>query len=157
MKVYTTLKNTCLSFVLISMAIFSFSSCEKEEINIISNIPEIELISVSADTIVQFEEFLTLSISYKDGDGDLGFEETDRYALFIRDIRLEEFDGFYLGPILPPGQVAPIIGELNVEFPDLFIFGNGESETTRFEIKVVDRSMNESNILVTEDILIVKP
>jgi len=44
-----------------------------------------------------------------------------------------------------------------VEFPDLFIFGNGESETTRFEIKVVDRSMNESNILVTEDILIVKP
>jgi len=157
MKVYTTLKNTCLSFVLISVAIFSLSSCEKEEINIISNIPEIELISVSADTIVQFEEFLTLRISYKDGDGDLGFEETDRYALFIRDIRLEEFDGFYVGPILPPGQVAPIIGELNVEFPDLFVFGNGTSETTRFEIKMIDRGMNESNILVTDEIVITKP
>lgn len=137
--------------------LLTFSSCEKEEVTLIPVIPEIELISVSSDTITEFEEALNIRISYRDGDGDLGFEETDRFALFVRDIRLEEFDGFYLGPILPPTEVAPIIGELNVEFPDLFIFGNSESEVTRFEIKVVDRAMNESNILTTEDIIIVKP
>jgi hypothetical protein len=137
--------------------LFAFSSCEKEEINIIPNIPEIELISISSDTITEFEEALNIRIAYKDGDGDLGFEETDRYALFVRDIRLEEFDGFYVGPILTPTEVAPIIGELNVEFPDLFIFGNSDFEVTKFEIKVVDRSMNESNILTTEEIIIVKP
>ena len=125
--------------------------------SIISNTPEIELVSVSSDTITEFIEPLIIRIAYKDGDGDIGFEETDRFALFVRDVRLDEFDGFYLGPILPPSSVAPIIGELNVEFPDLFIFGNGQSETTRFEIKLIDRSMNESNILITEDILIVKP
>lgn len=155
--VYTTLRNTCLLFALISISICIFSACEKEEVTIISNVPEIELISISSDTITEFEEALNIRISYKDGNGDLGFEETDRFALFVRDIRLEEFDGFYLGPILPPTEVAPIIGELNVEFPDLFIFGNSDFEVTRFEIKVIDRAMNESNLLITEDIIIVKP
>ena len=115
------------------------------------------MVSVSSDTINEFEEALIITILYEDGDGDLGFEETNQYALFVRDIRLEEFGGFYLGPILPPNETAPIIGELNVEFPNLFVFGNSDSEATRFEIKMVDRSMNESNILVTEDIIIVKP
>ena len=154
---YTILKNTCLLFALSSALIFGLSACEKEEVNIIPNIPEIALVSISSDTITEFEEPLIIRISYKDGDGNIGFEETDRYALFVRDIRLDEFDGFYLGPILPPTSVAPITGELNVEFPDLFIFGNADSETTRFEIKLVDRAQNESNLLITEDIVIVKP
>ena len=131
-------------------------SCEKETVNIISDIPRIELIELSSDTITEFLDPLIITISYQDGDGNLGFEETDQYALFVRDIRLEEFDGFYLGPIAPPGSSVPIQGELNIEFPDLFVFGNGEQETTRFEIKMIDRKQNESNLLVTEDIVIVK-
>ena len=154
---YNISRNICLSLLLISVIIGSFSSCQKEDIEMFSNTPLIELVSVSSDTITQFEETLVITIKYKDGDGDLGFEETDQYALFIRDIRLEEFDGFYLGPILPPNEMAPITGELDVEFPNLFVFSNSDTETTRFEIKMVDRAMNESNVLVTEDILIEKP
>lgn len=155
--VYTTLKNICLSLLLISLVLGITTSCQKDEIEFIPNSPKIELVSISSDTINEFEDALIITILYEDGNGDLGFEETDRYALFVRDIRLEEFDGFYLGPILPPNETAPIKGELNVEFPNLFVFGNSASETTRFEIKMVDRSMNESNILITEEIIIVKP
>lgn len=138
------------------MLLFSFSSCDKEEIHIISEIPKIELISVSSDTITQFDEALIITIAYEDGDGDLGFEETNQYALFVRDIRLEEFDGFYLGPIAPPGEMIPIKGDLNIEFPTLFVFGNNDSEITRFEIKMIDRKGNESNLLTTENIIISK-
>lgn len=154
--VFTTLRNICLSLVWISMLLFSFSSCDKEEIHIISEIPKIELISVSSDTITQFDEALIITIAYEDGDGDLGFEETNQYALFVRDIRLEEFDGFYLGPIAPPGEMIPIKGDLNIEFPTLFVFGNNDSEITRFEIKMIDRKGNESNLLTTENIIISK-
>ena len=76
--------------------------------------------------------------------------------MFVRDLRLEEFDAFYVGPIAPPDVTIPIKGELNIEFPNLFVFGNGQSETTRFEIKLIDRAMNESNLLTTEDIIIQK-
>jgi len=151
---YTTLKNICLLIGLISVLLGTSTSCSKSEIDEISVVPSIELISISNDTIIEFDETLIITISYEDGDGDLGFVETDKYALFVRDIRLEEFDAFYLGPIAPLNAVIPIKGKLDIEFPTLFIFGNEAMETTRFEIKMVDRNMNESNILVTEDIII---
>lgn len=152
---YITLKNTCLFIGLISV-LLATSSCTKDTVNEISIVPAIELLSISSDTISEFEEALVITISYQDGDGDLGYEETDQYALFVRDIRLEEFDEFYLGPVAPPQVMVPITGELNIEFPSLFIFGNGEVETTQFEIKMVDRRMNESNLLVTDEIIIEK-
>lgn len=123
---------------------------------VLGEAPVISLLSVSSDTISEFEEALILTIEYEDGDGDLGYEETDRFALFVRDVRLEEFDGFYLGPIAPPGSQVPIRGQIDVEFPDLFIFGNSDQEITRFEIKMIDRAMNVSNIIETENILILR-
>ena len=152
---YITLKNTCLFLGLISFSLAT-SSCTKDQVDEISVIPSIELLSISSDTIKEFEDELIIIIAYEDGDGDLGFEETDQYALFVRDIRLEEFDDFYVGPIAPPGVNVPITGNLNIEFPSLFLFGNGNYETTRFEIRMVDRRMNESNLLVTEEIIIKK-
>lgn len=153
---FITLKNTCLLLALSSILLCFVSSCEKDDVNILSEVPKIELISISSDTITEFEESLIIHIAYEDGDGDLGFEQTNQYALFVRDIRLEEFDGFYLGPIAPPGEMIPIKGDLNIEFPTLFIFGNKDTETTRFEIKMIDRKNNESNLLLTEDIIIAK-
>ena len=133
------------------------SSCSKDERLPFSNIPEIELIGVSHDTIREFTDILTLSIGYFDGDGDLGYEEPDKYALFVRDVRLEDFDGFFIGPLSPPDTSVAIQGNLDIEFPSLFVFGNSNAETTQFEIKMTDRAGNESNVLTTEDIVIVKP
>jgi hypothetical protein len=99
---------------------------------------------------------LSIRISYKDGDGDIGFEDPEQYALYVRDIRLEAFDGFYVGPLAPPDAEVPIQGELNIEFPSLFLFGNGAVEQTRFEIKMIDRAGNESNVIETEFVAITR-
>jgi len=121
-----------------------------------SDVPEITLESMSLDTVVEFEDVEVLTIRYQDGNGDLGFVEPDKYAIFIRDLRLDDFDGFYVGPLAPLDADVAIQGVINVEFPNLFIFGNRNSEKTRFEIKMKDRSGNESNLVMSDEVVIVK-
>lgn len=157
--VFITSRIICRSAGLISLLLVSLlliSGCTKDEVAEYSSIPEIALVDISSDTIRQYEDVLYLRISYKDGNGDLGFENPDQYALHIRDIRLDAFDGFYLGPLAPPGTVAPIQGELNIEFPSLFLFGNGDTELTKFQIKVIDRAGNESNLIETDFVAIIR-
>ena len=122
----------------------------------VSIIPEIKLKSFTQDTILEFEDILTLNIRYQDGDGDLGFEEPDSYAVFIRDARLTKYDGFYLAPVAPPGALIAVQGDLKVEFPDLFVFGNRSEERTKFYIYMVDRKGNKSNELITPEVIIKK-
>lgn len=157
--VFTISKIICRSGGLSSILILTvliFSACTKEEVAKYPVVPEIELIGISSDTIVQYEDVLNLRIGYKDGNGDIGFENPEEYALHVRDIRLEDFDGFYVGPLAPPGTNAPIQGELTIEFPSLFLFGNGDTELTRFQIKLIDRAGNESNLVETDFVVIVR-
>lgn len=139
-----------------ALAFLLLTSCSKEEIIRYADVPEILLLNTSHDTIRQYEDVLILQIRYQDGNGDLGFEDPQEYALFVRDIRLEAFDGFYVGPLTPPGANVPIHGELSIEFPSLFLFGNGDIEYTRFEIKMIDRAGHESNLVETGTIAIVR-
>ena len=146
-----------IKYILFSFILFAFVSCHKNADGPpFSTTPEIKLKSLSNDTIVEFEDVLTISISYKDGDGDLGFEEPDDYAVFIRDARLNNYDGFYIGPVAPPGSVIAVQGNLKLEFPSLFVFGNRTSERTRFYIYMIDRKGNKSNELVSQDVIIKK-
>ena len=158
---FTTLKNICPSSgrnsYYLFLGIVLLFSCNKETDIPYANIPQISLLKISHDTIREYQDVLILTIQYRDGDGNLGFEEPNKYALFVRDTRLEKFDGFYIGPLAPPDAVVPIQGELNIEFPSLFLFGNGRSEATFFEIKMLDRAGNESNILTTDPVIISKP
>ena len=137
-------------------ALLILIGCNKDEVVKLSDIPKIELRSLSQDTIRQFKDVLYIRIFYQDGNGDVGFENPEEYALFIRDIRLEAFDGFYIGPLAPPDANVPIQGELNIEFPSLFLFGNGSIENTRFQIKMIDRAGNESNLLQTGNVAITR-
>ena len=145
-----------LSKLLFFTGLLIISGCGKEDDITYSNTPLIGLVSISHDTIRQYEDVLSIRISYKDGDGDIGFEDPEEYALYVRDIRLEAFDGFYVGPLAPPDAQVPIQGELNIEFPSLFLFGNGAVEQTRFEIKMIDRAGNESNLIETDFVAITR-
>ena len=144
------------SSLLLFMGVLLLTACDKEEIKKFSDVPEIQLVDLSHDTIRQYEDALLIHIMYKDGNGDLGFEDPEQYALFVRDIRLETFDGFYIGPLAPPNANVPIQGNLSIEFPSLFLFGNGAIEQTRFEIKMVDRAGNESNVIETGLVSIIR-
>ena len=76
-----------------------FISCEQEEVTLLSNAPEIELVSISSDTIVEFEDLFEIVINYKDGDGDIGFEESNQNALFFAYFfSLLKFCTFYRDP-----------------------------------------------------------
>lgn len=145
-----------LSNLLLLIGLLIIGGCGKEDDITYANTPVIGLINISQDTIRQYEDVLIIRISYKDGDGDIGFEDPEDYALYVRDIRLESFDGFYVGPLAPPDANVPIQGELTIEFPSLFLFGNGAVEQTRFEIKMIDRAGNESNVIETDFVAITR-
>jgi hypothetical protein len=121
-----------------------------------STTPVIKLNNLSNDTIREFADILTINIRYQDGDGDLGFEEPDDYAVFIRDARLNNYDGFYVGPVAPPNSNIAVQGNLKLEFPSLFVFGNRLEERTRFYIYMIDRKGNKSNELISPDVIILK-
>lgn len=145
-----------LNNLLLFLAFLIITGCQKEEIMKLGNEPKIEVVNVSHDTVRQYEDVLLIRIFYQDGNGDLGFEDPQQYALFVRDIRLQSFDGFYVGPLTPPDVEVPIQGELTVEFPALFLFGNGPAEQTRFQIKMIDRAGNESNVVETGTVTITR-
>ena len=144
------------SYLLFLFAPLILIGCKKEDDITYPDIPEISLVGISHDTIRQYEDVLIIRIFYKDGDGDIGFENPEEYALFVRDVRLQAFDGFYVGPLAPPDANVPIQGELSIEFPSLFLFGSGAVEQTRFEIKMIDRAGNESNLIETDFVAIVR-
>jgi len=132
-------------------------SCEREANLLPLPIePTISIASVSTDTIVQFQENLIIELKYEDGDGDLGNEDTDINSLFIKDARLPEPDAYYVAPLAPKGDNISISGKLKVTLSSPFILGNGEQETTYFEMWMVDRKGHKSNVVITNPILIKK-
>lgn len=161
MMEFSTLKAICLmsgrtKYIAIFMTILTFWSCRDDGEFPYSEVPQIELIGVSHDSLVEYDETLVLSIKYQDGNGDIGFESPDKYAVHVRDTRLENFDGFYVGPVAPPSSEVPVEGMIDIEFPNLFVFGNGQFEKTFFEIKMIDRAGNESNTLMSDAVVIMK-
>ena len=134
-----------------------FAGCEKTiEEPAFSIVPYIILEGVSSDTIIQFQENIRLTISYEDGDGDLGTSDPDVNQIFIKDARLEAADEYYLPPLSPEDASISIQGSFEVQLSPTFLLGNGTQETTIFTIYVVDQAGNKSNVIETDPILILK-
>lgn len=129
------------------------SACKDDE-PIFSTTPEIELVSVQPEDVTQFVDTFSITIRYKDGDGDLGFIESDSSSLYILDQRLEAYDHYYVAPLAPPDEEIPIQGTLNIPVGKLFLFGVNPTETTRFKIKLRDRAGNWSNEIETGTVTI---
>ena len=132
-------------------------SCNKDE-NLLPlpTTPHVQIESVSKDTIIEFKEQLVINIKYEDGDGDLGNKDTDINSLFIKDSRLELPDEYYIPPLAPEGTQISITGILNIPLSGTFVLGNGESEVAYFDVWMVDRVGNKSNVVRTNQIVIKK-
>lgn len=116
--------------------------------------PEIALVGMSVQQVVEFDERVAVRFSYKDGDGDLGKADPDHYTLWVKDARLENADGYHIPPLAPEGEEVPIQGELEVELNALFLLGNSGQEETSYTMYVVDRAGNRSNEFTTGTITI---
>jgi len=132
------------------------ASCKKEGEEKFPPEPEIQLVSLEPRIVENFNNEVTLTISYVDNNGDLGYLDPDIPSLAIQDSRLDTSDWYHVPPLAPVGEELKIEGELTVQLTNLFILGNGEKEITDFNIRIRDREGNWSNLISTPQITIQK-
>lgn len=129
------------------------------------NEPQIEFVGFSKSELEQGSlnnDSLTMIISFTDGDGDLGSPpETAEKNLFVVDNRTGEIYNSFKTPVIPEEGVGNgVSGEIRVlmfttccifpdnippcESPDLY-----PSNEISFDVYIVDRAGNESNIITT--------
>ncbi len=134
---------------------FTVLSCKDIEVKD-DPVPVISIESITPNNIKQFSDSVTISIRYKDGDGDLGSADADIRSLSIRDTRLSKEDTYFVAPLAPLDAKISIEGILKIQLRNLFLLGNGASETTKFEVRIKDRAGHESNLAVSELVTITK-
>ena len=95
-----------------------------------------------------------ITIEYQDGDGDLGFIESDSLSLKVQDARLTSPDWYYVKPLAPLDAEVPIKGLLSFRLYGTFLLAGGGPEKTVFTISIRDRSNQWSNAVATPEITI---
>ena len=146
-----------------------------------SDIPKIDYLSISTEQIfdednLAFVDSVSISIRFEDGNGDLGLDNSDieNSEVFVNDFVFNYFIDVYkktngnwefidfeeIGsspfyarfPRLLPEGLSPIDGSLNFALtlvPSSLLKSN---DTLRFDVYIVDRELNRSNTVTTEEI-----
>ncbi|MBK9418067.1 MAG: hypothetical protein IPN62_12430 [Flavobacteriales bacterium] len=131
---------------------------------------------ITFKSLEQFGDSASLSITFTDGDGDIGLDDGDTQApfdagsTFYHNLFLgyEEFqDGqwvevelllplnYRIPRITPSGQNKALSGEIAVALKPWPIFPvTGDPDTLRFTVKLVDRSLNESNEVTSSEVVV---
>jgi len=126
--------------------------CQPEEADPVA--PELGFMSINATEVESASTPLTVTLSYRDHQGDLGWSDPDQHALEVRDSRLENPDTYHIPPLTPDGMELEIDGTFIVNLPPLFLLGNGGDEQTRLTFRITDRAGNPSNEVMSPLILI---
>ena len=137
----------------ISSILLIFSSCSKEEDQVIFNI---NLLNTFPTEIIEFQENIYVRIYYQHPNGFIGFSDPDYLSLEVKDSRLSQADYYHIIPVTPPENSLSITGELLVEIDSPFLFGNGIMELVNFTIRIQDRNLNWSNSIITPNITVNK-
>ena len=130
------------SWIFLAMSAFAVGGCADDAG--ISEVPEIEFVSATPQTVIAYQDSLVVTISYRDGDGNLGENDTDQNNLFLEDSRNGVVYGFRIRQLAPDDATIAIEGNLNVTMPNVPIIGSGNTESLNYSIWVVDRAGNES-------------
>jgi len=122
-----------------------------------------------------FGDSASLTFSFTDGDGDIGLDATDTYApfdtgstyyfnLFLEhseringewnDVTFAEPIHYRIPRITPTGQNKTLEGEIAVAIDPFSLFITGNADTVRYSVELVDRSLNRSNKVFTNDIVV---
>ena len=157
-------------FSLLVIAAITYTSCINAPSY--SDIPEIEFVGFTNRIMDQApvnSDTTFLTISFTDGDGDIGFDsETTGENIFIIDNRTNEiFDRFRAPAIPPEGANNGVSGEIRMlllntccVFPPQDSIPNCESppqyptNDLSFTIYIEDRAGNQSNRIVTPPIIL---
>ena len=146
--------------LLLTFSVLLFlAACKKEAPLAITDEPAIALLSINKTSIQEFSDSLVFTISYRDGDGDLGIDNADSTVIEVVDNRdpANLVFGYHLSPRAPNGTTLTVQGELSVVLKNVIILNStATSESTTFSIRIKDRAQHWSNAVETETITISK-
>lgn len=132
-----------------------FTGCKKQDVAF-STTPEITFESISPASAKQFQDHISIVISYKDGDGNLGEANPDSKSLYVTDSRTGVLFSLRIPDLSTPKGTPPIQGKIDIALPPPVLNNtNSVSETGNYEIYLVDRAGNMSNKVKTSNITIV--
>tara|TARA_B100000795_G_C22701766_1_gene399930 strand:- start:269 stop:697 length:429 start_codon:yes stop_codon:yes gene_type:complete len=132
-------------------AVVLLFSCGKEQM--LSFTSEIEFKSISPITAQEYSDDIIITISYSDGDGDLGENNPNIYNLFVEDNRNSIIYQFRIPQLAPNNSIA-IEGDLNITINGSGITNESSSQQLTYSIFVKDRAGNKSNTITTSAITI---
>lgn len=141
-------KNFKISGFIILFFLTIIASCKKEQTEI-SAVPEITFVSVTPIAAKEFQDSLIFTISYKDGDGDLGENSPDVKNLFLTDNRIGITYSYRIQQLAPDGANIAIQGNLNTVLKNIAITDSSNQQQATFSIYVTDRAGNMSNTVTS--------
>lgn len=144
-----------LRLIPLVLILITLNSCKKDELEL-SNTPEIELIAMGPNSIKEMEDSIWFEIKYKDGNGDLGENNTDENNLWVIDPRINIKYEFRIKQLVPNNSEVPISGVLKFSISNTVITNNQNSETVQYKIQLKDRAGNYSNEIVCPAVNIIK-
>ena len=129
-----------------------FFSCKKDDA--FSGVPTIEFKSISPSIAQEYIDEINITISYTDGDGDLGENNPEVYNLFVLDNRIGIEYKFRIPELSPNGNEIAIEGNFNIKINGSGITNSSTSQQVNYDIYVTDRAGNSSNTVSTSSITI---
>lgn len=140
--------------IFLLVTLFLCYSCNKDKIEFDST-PSIEVTAISPGSVQEFTQPVTVTIKYKDGDGDLGENSSGVKNCFVTDNRIGITSSFRIQQLGPDGSNIPITGSLNIDLGGQGITDTSlSSQNVSFSVYVVDRAGHVSNTATTAAITI---
>lgn len=134
------------------------SACKSGDEKDYSETPELTFVSASPSSLTEYSSDVEFTITYTDGDGDLGENNDDVKNLFLTDNRINITYRFRIQQLAPSGAGIPIKGELKVVLPSsgTGITNGSTSQSGTFSIYCIDRAGNQSNTVTSSPVTFTK-
>ncbi len=143
------------NLIYILMGLILVSACKKDG-DEITTTPYIEFVSVTPEEVQEFEQVITFTVFYQDGDGDLGENSSEVKNLFLKDNRNSIVYEYRVEQLAPDDANIAIQGNLNIELNGTGITDGSSQQTATFDIYMLDRVGNQSNTITSTAITVSK-
>ena len=131
------------------------AGCQKDDDPFANKAPTIELLSLTPQMVVEFQDSLVFNIKYRDNDGDLGENDPSVKNLFITDNRIGIVYDYRIQQLAPTGSAIAIEGTLQVVLNSVARTDTSlAQQSATFSVYVKDRAGNKSNTVTSGAITI---
>jgi hypothetical protein len=134
----------------------TISSCKKDKKIEISTTPVIEFVSITPGSAKEYQDKIIITISYKDGDGNLGENSPDVKNLFLTDTRNNVTYKYRIPQLAPSDASIAIQGSLPIVLQNTAITNGATSQSVSYTVYLKDRAGNQSNTVSTSAITVVQ-